>query len=300
MKILVTGASGFLGSWLLPHLDNQGHDVGCLQRRSSVARPAYSGAQFWYIDDDGSGVREALAEFVPDVVVHLASRFIAEHAYEDITPLVRSNIEFGCQLLEAMKLARVNALVCAGTSWQHYGNQQYCPANLYAATKQAFTTLADYYRETAGLRLLDLHLYDSYGEHDPRGKLLGALEDAALSARELAMSSGEQRLHLVHAEDLCRGFASACEQVRELPPGQQRIYRLPSAAPVSLRQLVAAFNAANPARPVRVRWGARPYRRREVFEPWDGAEVLPGWQPSITLEAGLRRLRQYSLSKRKD
>ncbi|HWR20247.1 MAG TPA: NAD(P)-dependent oxidoreductase [Verrucomicrobiae bacterium] len=291
MKILVTGSTGFLGSHLMLHLRDRGHRVGCLVRDSSTLQPEPSNLPTWRVGVNGSGFREALADFTPDVVVHLAALYVVEHRYENVGPLVQANVEFGTYLLDAMGAAGCDALVYAGTSWQHYRNRDYCPVNLYAATKQAFSTLAEYYLDAADLRLLELHLYDSYGEDDPRSKLVNRLKAAALSGNELAVSDGDQRLHLVHVADIVRGMAMACEQVCAFKAGERRIYRLPSAKAVSLRELVAAWNAADPSRQVRVRWSSRPYRPREVFQPWEGAEILPGWRADISLMEGLRRVR---------
>lgn len=294
MSILLTGATGFLGSHLIPRLLDGGHRVGCLLRSGSTLRLDCTEVDVWRVEANGVGFREALTEFRPDVVVHLAALYVAEHRYEDAGPLVRANIEFGAYLLDAMRAAGCDALVYAGSSWQHYRDRDYCPVNLYAATKQAFSTLAEYYLDAAGLRLLELHLYDSYGEDDPRNKLLSRLKAAAESDDELAMSEGTQRLHLVHVADLARGVALACDQVRTFKAGERRVYRLPSAKAVSLRELVAACNAVDPSHPVKVRWGARPYRLREVLQPWEGAEVLPGWCPEIPLDSGLRELCRWS------
>lgn len=290
MKIVLTGATGFLGSHLMLHLLDDGHEVGCLVRSGSVLHTGRTDLKVWKVGMDGAGFREALTEFSPDVVVHLAALYVAEHRYEDVGPLVRANVEFGAYLLDAMQVAGCDALVYAGTSWQHYRNRDYCPVNLYAATKQAFSALAEYYLDAAGLRLLELHLYDSYGENDPRNKLFNRLKAATESGDEFAMSEGQQRLHLIHVADLVRGVAMACEQVCTFKAGERRIYRLPSAKAVSLCELVAAFNVVDPSHPVRVRWSSRPYRQREVFEPWEGAEILPGWRADISLMEGLRRV----------
>src|SRR5574337_1171586 len=294
MNILLTGATGFLGSHLIPNLKDRGHHVGCLLRSGSVLRQDCADLPAWRVNTNGTGFREAMTELRPDVVVHLAALYVAEHRYEDVGPLVRANVEFGAYLLDAMQAAGCDALVYAGTSWQHYRNRDYCPVNLYAATKQAFSTLAEYYLDAAGLRLLELHLYDSYGENDLRNKLLNRLKSAVESGDALVMSEGGQRLHLVHVDDLSRGFVMACEQVLALKAGVRRIYRLPSASAVSLRELVAIFNAVESQYPVNVCWGARPYRKREVLQPWEEADALPGWLPEISLLEGMRRSREQN------
>ncbi|SMF96413.1 Nucleoside-diphosphate-sugar epimerase [Methylomagnum ishizawai] len=288
MKIFVTGATGFIGSHLVPHLLGLGHEVGCASRSAEPPR----NTRTWSVGPDGLGFRAALAEFRPEVVVHLAALYIAEHRYEEVGSLVTANLQYGAYLLDAMRDSGCGAMVYAGTAWQHYENADYRPANLYAATKQAFSTLAEYYLDALGMKLLELHLYDSYGEGDPRKKLIDLLKFYAGSTDTLAMSQGNQRLHLVHIDDLARGFALACEQVRHFGAGERRVYRLPSKGAVSLRALVDAFNAADPAHPVRVAWGARPYREREVFEPWENTAILPGWWPEIDLATGLSRLRR--------
>jgi nucleoside-diphosphate-sugar epimerase len=243
------------------------------------------------VADNGQGLRAAVQAFRPDVVVHLAALYVRDHREEDIGPLIASNIEFGAHLLDAMGKAGCDALVYAGTAWQHYHDRDYCPVNLYAATKQAFVTIAEYYRDAAGLRLLELHLYDSYGQEDRRPKLLNQLLAAAETGEEIPMSQGTQRLHLVHVDDVSRGVAMACEQVVSFESGERRVYRLPAERAVTLRELVDMLDVAGASRPVNVRWGERPFHRREVFQPWEGAPVLPFWKAEVSLERGLEAVR---------
>lgn len=291
MRILVTGASGYLARHLIPALLDAGHLVACLTRDPAALPKNWTNLPTGVADRSGHGIRSLCATFKPDVVVHLAAGYKAEHCFDDIAGLIDANILLSTHLLEAMHEAGCHSLVWAGTAWQHYEGADYRPVNLYAAMKQAVSTLAEYYLDTAGLRLLELHLYDSYGEDDPRQRLLNQLQASVASERALALSPGEQRLHLVHVDDLAQGFLMACTQIAKQPAGTRRIFRLPSASAVTIRELVALFDAADPARPTHVNWSARPYRQREVFTPWESGEILPGWQPSIDLASGLRRLR---------
>ena len=67
-----------------------------------------------------------------------------------------------------MKEVGVKILVNTGTSWQHYENKDYSPVNLYAATKQSFEAILQYYVEVASLKAITLKLFETYGLDDPR------------------------------------------------------------------------------------------------------------------------------------
>ena len=66
-------------------------------------------------------------------------------------------------------------MVNTGTSWQHYENSDHRPSNLYAATKQAFEEILNFYATAYPLRVCSLHLSDTYGPNDIRPKLFGFL-----------------------------------------------------------------------------------------------------------------------------
>ena len=290
MKILVTGATGFIGRHVAAHLDQVGHEVAALVRTTSTIPPAIAHLPRHVVDAAPGALHDILAREQPDCVVHLAAHYVATHTPADVDALVRGNIGFTAQLLDAMAGAGCQSLVYATSAWQ-YGE---APANLYAATKNAALALADYYRSAHGLKTQELVIYDSYGPDDPRGKLISVLKDTMDAAVDLPMSGGEQRVHLVHVEDLCRGFALACAQIADFPAGARRIHRLPSAGAISLRAVVDTLNALGEHPPCRVAWGAKPYRPGEVFSPWEGAPILPGWTPEISLTEGLRRLLDHT------
>jgi nucleoside-diphosphate-sugar epimerase len=292
---LVTGATGFIGSHLVVHLLKAGWKVGVIGRAASLQRVAVS-ADYTTYDYTGrtSEVLAALEEFRPTAVFHLASLFLAAHTAEQIEPLIDSNVLFGTQLLEAMRRTDCSVVVNAGTGWQNYTPEppydapEFCPVNLYAATKQAFEDILLYYVQTAGLRSITLRLFDSYGPADQRRKLVRLFLEALKTGRALSMSPGEQILDFVHVDDICRAFLTAADLALNLSAPAASVYAVSGNQRLTLKQLASTFEAAA-GRRLPIQFGQLPYRPREVMHPWEGP-ALPGWKPQITLEEGFRRL----------
>lgn len=283
-RALVTGATGFVGGHLVRRLLEDGWEVHALTRAGSSALPA--GVKAHVMDGGTAGVLAGVRESAPDVVFHLAALFLAAHGPDDVEPLVSSNVLFGAQLLEAMADLPRPCLVSAGTAWQHFRGDAYEPVNLYAATKQAFEDVAAYYVSARGLAMITLDLYDTYGPGDTRPRLLPMLLDAAGTGNVVGLSPGEQLLHFVHADDVAGAFLAAAAALQADPSPRAATYTVPSAEPITLRELVAVVERAT-GETIDVEWGARPYRDREVMVPWTGP-VLPGWHPKVPLEEGLR------------
>ncbi len=275
---LLTGATGFVGSRLACELIRQGWHVHAITRPGAVLPDlAELGQVKIHVHDSTTeDLIACVARAKPDVVFHLASLFLSQHVSKDVEPLIRSNVLFGSQLLEAMKENAVSQLINTGTSWQHYDNDDYNPVCLYAATKQAFEAIVEYYVQACGLKAITLKLFDTYGPDDPRPKLFHLLDKAARSGEPLNMSAGEQLIDLVHVDDVVEAFMVAAGRVGSVR--QHETYGVSSGHPLPLRDLVDLY-AKKSGRAIPVNWGARPYRFREVMVPWNNYATLPGWSP---------------------
>jgi nucleoside-diphosphate-sugar epimerase len=224
----------------------------------------------------------------PTVVFHLASLFLSAHKTAEVEPLVRSNVLFGTQLLEAMSIAGVDKLINTGTAWQHFENKSYNPVNLYAATKQAFEAIVDYYVEAGFITATTLELFDTYGPHDERGKLLEILRRGSKVDSLIQMSPGEQLIDLVHVDDVVAAFLTAADKMIHETRHIHARYAVSSGHPISVRELVSLIERVQ-GHPLPVAWGARPYRLREVMVPASLVPVVPGWSPGILLIDGLKQ-----------
>lgn len=293
-RVLVTGASGYVGGHLARSLIARGVEVVALVRPRST-RPLPSGVVGVAVPESARGLERAIRTADPQVCVHLATRFLARHEPDDVPGMLEANVILGARLAEALVGVGGIPLIDVGTVWQHVDGADYRPANIYAASKQALADILTAYALRSGLPVVRLTLTDTYGPRDPRPRLVPLLVEAAARGTSVELSSGHQLVDLVHVTDVVAAFERVLSAVvtTEAPlvpaaDGSTR-FGVSSDAPLSIRDLVEVLDSVSP-QPVDARWGARPDRPLEMWEPWDAGPPLPGWAPQVPLSEGLAEL----------
>ncbi len=285
---LVTGGTGFVGSRLIRLLIGEGWDVHAILRPGSNRRSLPVEVAVHIDDGSLTGLARAVEEAEPAVCFHLAGHFVAQHRPTDIDPLIAANVSFGLRLAESLAISPGVLVVNAGSYWQHADGQPYRPAALYAATKQAFQDILQFYAEVGTVRVVTLKLSDTYGPADPRPKLVNLLLRAAASGDPLPATAGDQLIDLVHVDDAARAFLVAAEKFADTPAPLFEAFSVGSGSPTRVRDVASMIEAVT-GRSIDVQWGALPYAGREMFSPWDAGLPLPGWRPNIRLDDGLRQ-----------
>ncbi len=281
MKILVTGSNGFIGSHLCARLRKE-HEVFYLARpHNAMQQSGVNGSTFFFENNNIGALSRFLRENQIEGIIHLASCYIQAHKEEEIPDLIQSNVYFGTAVLEAAAKADVKWFINTGTIWQNFnapdGSDAYCPVNLYAATKQAFMNIAKFYSETTDIRICTLKLCDTYGPNDTRRKIYSLFEEIARTGETLKMSAGEQKLDILHVDDVVKGFVHLAEMMHNGEELRDE-YVLSSGQQLTLREIAAKYEKEHNVH-LNIEWGARPYRVREVMEPYKG-NVLSGWKPN--------------------
>lgn len=284
MNILVTGATGFIGTNLTRELRKQNNLFILGQFEGDPEKLGLSGI---IMTDDIQRLADYIKENQIEGIIHLASLYLTVHTPEQVKDLVSSNVYFGTAVLEAASLAGcVKWFLNTGSIWQNYNTKgtEYNPVNLYAATKQAFIDMAKYYRDVFGIKFCTLKLCDTYGPNDTRKKLFKLFKDYSESGEVLKMSPGEQLIDLLYITDIVAGFTQLAKLLSSDADLKDE-YVLSSGRQIPLKELANLFIQVS-GRNLKIEWGGLPYRAREVMVPWKG-ETVPGWKAKVKVEEGI-------------
>ncbi|WP_200763282.1 NAD-dependent epimerase/dehydratase family protein [Nitrosophilus alvini] len=289
MKILVTGATGFVGKHLSKKLIEY-HDVYAIVREGSDISQLDNKIKIFRYSGKISDLLVFFKDQKFDGVVHLASMFLSEHKPTDIKNLIYSNILFGTELLEASKQTKVKWFINTGTFWQNFNNEEYNPVNLYAATKEAFQKIAKYYTETSNMIFTTIKLNDTFGPNDTRKKIFSLWQKIAESGDTIDMSPGEQIIDISYIEDVVEAYLKLIELLNsnESCELNEKEFVVTNSKKVSLKELAKIFEEVTGTK-LGINWGGRNYRKREVMVPYNLGQSVPGWNQKYKLKEAIKK-----------
>lgn len=212
-RVLVTGATGFLGRHLVNTLLGEGYTVAFTVRDSSSSVEIAgllenNGAQALRYSNSES-LRSQVVEFTPEIIFHLATLYAKTHDASQIDALVEANVTFGATVLDAVRGSR--CVVVSAMSFFQYRNNVPVSNSLYSALKEAFSVVSDYYRTVGEVDIREVVLYDTYGPYDNRDKLLPHLIREFSSGSVLGLGPSAQPINLLHARDVAYGFIAVAQ-----------------------------------------------------------------------------------------
>ncbi len=299
MRILITGATGFVGQNLMPMLANKCPDAEILLlcRNQEKARTLFSDDKVIIKDaEDWEGV----ISFNPDVVVHLASLSSSRNDSEIIKPLLDSNILYGVQLLDALKeCTNLKLFVNTGSFAEYrWGAESINDAYLYTATKSAFRIFVDYYSQLAGYKYINVIPYTIYGGKPTIKRLMDYILESMDSQEPVDMTAGEQILDFTHVDDLCDFYVhvvSHMDKMLQVQNGDN--FHIGTGKGTTIRELASIMEEVYDKK-CNIHWGGRPYRDRDTMHAVapvaKNIEQLH-WRAKIMLREGIIKMRNQKL-----
>jgi nucleoside-diphosphate-sugar epimerase len=244
-RVIVTGATGFVGANLARRLLRQGHELHLL------VRPGYSAGRIQAIRDSVSlhevdlGDPEALVTVVrrihPDWVFHLA----AHGAYSwqtDLRRMIQTNIAGTVNLVEACLASGFEAFVNTGSS-SEYGFKDHAPNedglpdpnSYYSVTKCSATLFSRYAARSHRENLHTLRLYSVYGAFEDPGRLIPTIIRYGMQGELPPLADPTSAHDYVYVEDACDAYLLVARS-----PGQEpgSIYNVGTGVQTTLREVV--------------------------------------------------------------
>jgi CDP-paratose synthetase len=285
--ILLTGATGFLGSHLLSALLNKGYEVVILKRSTSDEyRIQYLIDKVTFYDLDIQPLELAFKEKKIDVVVHTAGRYGRDSC--GIVKMLESNVIFGARLLDACQKYNTNIFVNTDTMLQPY-------LNSYSLSKKHFVDWLKQHSE--GVKIINLRLEHMYGTKDDDRKFVSwVLSQLKSDVSEIKLTSGEQKRDFIFIDDVVSAFLTVLEKRETLPKFSE--FDVGTGQLTSIRKFVEKiaflYRKTNPKSKTKLLFGAIPYRKGEAMSVYVDISNLKkiGWQPKIFLDDGLSKIIQ--------
>jgi UDP-glucose 4-epimerase len=296
-RVLLTGATGFLGTHLARALVAARAEVHALRRDPGRGTRLPAAGITWHSADlaDFAALRAAALAAAPEVVFHLAA-YGTTYGEQDETAAFRVNVAGSLDLWRALDGLPCR-LVVAGSCGE-YGQARgkvredlACrPTWFYPATKNAAVTLLSTLGRQHGREVVSLRPFGPYGPADNPERVVPQTVLALLAGREVALTAGEQLRDYAHVDDHVAAFLLAA--TRPLP-ATGAVYNVGSGEPIRLREMLAAIAGAVGGDAHRLlRFGAVPYRPDEVWEMCcdiRAAERDLGYRPRVALADGIAR-----------
>lgn len=294
MKLLVTGASGFLGARVVELACEQGGHIYALTRSPQsprMERLKASGATLLHADlADSARIQAILSDIQPTHLCHLAWAGVANKQRNDLGQ-VMDNIGPWLNLLQAAAKNGCRHVVALGSQAEYGPKPQAVqetdtakPTTLYGAAKLAALEIAQRFCLQHHLRFAWLRLFSLYGPDDNSGWFIPDLIVKLLAQQRPPLTPGTQKWDYLYIDDAARGVLAALHQ-----PDAQGIFNLGSGQPVAIRDVAEMLRGIiNPK--LELGFGEVAFRPDQVMHMQADISRLQnatGWLPQVGLQEGL-------------
>lgn len=299
MKILVTGAEGFLGAAVTRALLARGDAVVAFDTRSSTRSDATASQLIQMTGDitDLSALARVMLEQRPDAVIHCAAIVGVLSSLGSPIHIVRVNVEGALNLFEAMRLANVRRCVHI-SSEEAYGafrtdpiaeTHPLDPVLPYGICKAAVEQLGRSYRDLHGLEVINLRTSWVYGPGLPRDRIPKNLIEPALAGQGLHLPSGaDSAVDHTYVDDFVAAVLAALDHREH----RFDVYNVASGKATTVAQMIDIIRTLVPD--ARLTVGPGPYRHGNQIEivkkgalDVSRAKIELGWAPRYDMRAGL-------------
>ena len=315
MRILVTGAAGFIGYHLCQRLLQEGRQVYGIDNlndyydvKLKTARLAqlipHKNFQFHVQDlSDRPGIANLFAEQSFDGVVHLAAQAGVRYSLENPNAYVDSNLVGFMSILEGCRQQSIAHLVFASSSSVYGANRTVPfsegdnvdhPISLYAATKKANELMAHSYAHLYDLPITGLRFFTVYGPWGRPDMAYYKFVEAISNQTPIHIyNQGQMERDFTYIDDVIEGVVRVLHRPPQSEGPPYKIYNIGNHTPINLLRFIEVIEAEM-GRPAIKKW--LPMQPGDVPSTFADVSALTqdtGFQPQTSIEEGMRSFIQW-------
>lgn len=318
MRIFVTGMTGFLGDQLAAKLTERGHKLATLARNVATSdRPTAAnteamirgdkrnGVSYYYGDlSDYLTVSDALTNFKPDVIIHLAAQTSVAYSFTHTLEVLNTNFIGTVNMAEAARrgLPKLKKFIFSG-SVEEYGIQTKFPskenyelhaASPYGVAKIAAEKFLRYLFEAYGFPSIMFRNANSYGRKHNHQFVIESIIHQMYSGKSLLKLGDPTPIRdFVFEPDLLSAYVMATESTNKKLLGES--INIGTGKALSIKELVAKITKITGYKG-KIQWNSFPKRALEIPRLQvdnTKARTLLKWTPKHSLEEGLKITASY-------
>ncbi|GBE05162.1 GDP-6-deoxy-D-mannose reductase [bacterium BMS3Abin10] len=302
--VLITGASGFIGSHLSRRLLSLGAEVHILLKKNSPEfriKDILDDLTVWYGDiTDYKSVLSCIKNSKPRIIFHLAAFTNVTRDLSLAESMIEVNTKGTINLVRGIleKRIELDSFINTGSS-EEYGNskapfreeQREVPVSPYSASKVAATYFCQMVNKTAGVPIATLRPFLTYGPFQSTDMFIPSLITHCLDGKDFSMTEGDQTREFNYVDDVVDAYVlAACH-----PEVAGKIINIGNGIEHRVRD-VAEKIVKLMGDPIRLLVNVLPKRRGEAehfFCNNERARRLLGWNPKVNLDEGLGKTIQF-------
>jgi CDP-paratose synthetase len=280
-NILMTGATGFLGSNLLKKLIHENYNIIVLKRSfSNTSRIRDSVHKIKCYNIDEINPEDIFIENKIDIILHCATNY----GRREIAPssLIQANLTMPLQLLELGKKKRVSCFINTDTILDKRVSH-------YSLSKSQFREWLELYARE--LICINVALEHFYGPYDDDSKFVPYIINSILNkTKKIDLTQGKQKRDFIYIDDVVSAFVMLIKNIGKFKKGFLN-YEIGTGKSVEIQKLVRLVKKIAENNNTILNFGALPYRENEIMNSRANITEICKlkWKPEFTLEEGLRR-----------
>jgi nucleoside-diphosphate-sugar epimerase len=279
-KLLITGATGFLGSYLTKSLLDKYEILATRRNSSSLKRIVEVAEQITWVNVDPVSLEKAFKENSLYAVIHCATQY-GRKEVENLET-IEANLMLPLRILELCQKYKVDIFINTDTILDKR-------MNYYSFSKSQFK---DWMKFCAPrLVCINLELEHFYGPHDDESKFVTWLIHSLIKkVPQIDLTLGEQTRNFIHVSDVIAAFTNLLEKASTFTKGFYN-FQVGSATEIRIKDFVLLIKELSENKNTLLNFGALPYRDNEVMSVPLNTKPLKdiGWAEKISLRDGLKR-----------